>query len=132
MRLSTYPTFPSVHVAFAGPRPLAAERVDYDLVRTGEESWRLDLACPGFAEADLDIETQAGSLLVRGTPTARPSDEQVVHAGLARRPVERRFALGEHLRVTDAALADGILSITLVREVPEALRPRSIEIARAA
>lgn len=132
MRLSRCPEGPSVRVAFAHPRPIATEQVDYDLVRTGEESWRLDLATPGFTAADLDIEARAGTLVVRGTPAGRATGDEVVHAGLARRPVERRFALGEHVRVADAALADGILSLTLVREVPEALRPRRIEIARAA
>jgi molecular chaperone IbpA len=113
-------------------RPVAAATADYDLVCTGEESWRLDIAAPGFTEADLEIETRATSLVVRGTPPARPGDEEVVHAGFVRTPFARRFALGEHVRVARGSLAEGVLSIDLFREVPDAMKPRNIEIGRVA
>jgi len=104
----------------------------YDLVKTGDDRYRLTLAVPGFGDDDLEIETRDADLVVRGTPPGTADDVTVLHRGLVRRPFERRFALGEHIRVDRARLADGLLTIELVREVPEALKPRSIAIDNAA
>ena len=113
-------------------RPLAStgSAFAYDLVQLGEDGYRLEMPVPGLTEAELDIETRAGALVVRGRPAARAEDEKVLHAGVARRPFERRFTLGEHIKVASARLADGMLALELVREVPEALKPRTIAIRR--
>jgi molecular chaperone IbpA len=108
------------------------DQAAYDLVKTGDDRYRLTLAVPGFGDDDLEIETRDADLVVRGSPPGTADDVTVLHRGLVRRPFERRFALGEHVRVDRARLADGLLTIELVREVPEALKPRSIAIDNAA
>lgn len=109
----------------------------YDLVKTRRDRYRLTLAVPGFGEEDLEIVTRDADLVVRGTPPGTANDVTaddvtVLHRGLVRRPFERRFALAEHVRVDGARLADGLLTIDLVRELPEALEPRTIAIDNAA
>lgn len=110
----------------------AAGGTDYDLTRTGDDRYRLALAVPGFAADDLVVEVEAAELVVRGTPAPGNDGAAVLHRGFVRRPFERRFALGEHVRVEDARLEHGLLRIDLVRDVPEALRPRTIAIDKAA
>jgi molecular chaperone IbpA len=116
------------------PRPVAAHGTDvgYDLVKTGEDSYRLALAVPGLTENELAIETERRTLVVRARPAAAAEHATVLHRGIPRGAFERRFALGEHVRVDGAELAHGILAIRLVREVPQALRPRTIAIDKAA
>jgi len=104
----------------------------YDLVKTGEDRYRLTLPVPGFGPDELAIETRDSDLVVRGTPKPADGTETVLHRGIVRRAFERRFALGEHVRVDGAGLADGLLAIELVREVPAALKPRTIAIDKAA
>jgi molecular chaperone IbpA len=109
-------------------RPLPA----YDLVRSGDDRYRLALAVPGFSDEELEIETRKDELVVRGKAPSTGADEAVLHRGIERHPFERRFALAEHVRVDAARLERGLLQIDLVREVPEALRPRTIAIDKAA
>ncbi|MFP4125212.1 MAG: Hsp20 family protein [Alphaproteobacteria bacterium] len=104
----------------------------YDLVKSGEDRYRLTLPVPGFAAEELEIETRDGELVVRGTPKPADEAETVLHRGIERGAFARRFALGAHVRVEGARLADGLLAITLVRAVPERLRPRPIAIDKAA
>lgn len=106
--------------------------VPYDLVKIDEDRYRLTLPVTGFAEAELEIETKDGDLVVRGTPVETDANETVLHRGIVKRPFARRFALGEHVRVDAARLVNGLLAVDLVREVPEALRPRTIAIDKAA
>lgn len=101
----------------------------YDLARIGEDRYRLDVPAVGFRESDLDVEARNRVLTVRGRVPAPVDGETLVHAGLARRGFERRFTLADHVEVVGARLARGLLSIELVRRVPEALRPRSIPVA---
>lgn len=99
----------------------------YDIRKTGDDSYALSVAVPGFAEKDLEIVAQDRVLVVRGK--VEPSDGNGwVRRGIARETFERRFALGEHVTVKGARLELGILNVELAREVPEALKPRTIAI----
>ncbi|MBO29156.1 MAG: heat-shock protein [Rhodobacteraceae bacterium] len=101
----------------------------YNIEKLDDDSYRITIAVAGFSEADLSVEVREKSLIV----SARKADEQeektYLHRGIATRAFERRFALADHVQVTGAAHADGMLHIDLVRQVPEALKPRQIEIA---
>jgi molecular chaperone IbpA len=103
----------------------------YDIRKTADDAYRLSLAVPGFAEKDVDIVTQDRALVIRGK-VEQAESEGWVRRGIAREPFERRFALGEHVQVKGASLELGILHIDLVREVPEALKPRTIAIGAKA
>jgi molecular chaperone IbpA len=105
----------------------------FDLASSGENAYDLILAVPGYAEADLDITVEKGVLTIRGELKAdAPEGSSWVHRGIPRGRFERRFALAEHVEVKDAELANGLLRVSLVREVPEALKPRSIAVKPAA
>jgi len=107
----------------------AAEWPAYNIETAGEDRYRIVLAVPGFRDADLEIVSEPNRLTVEGRP--QEPNESVVYRGIATPPFRRTFTLGEHVRVETATLADGLLTIELVREVPEALRPRRIEISPA-
>ena len=102
----------------------------YNIEKTDENAYRISIAVAGFSSDDLGVEVKDSALVV----TARKSDEgesrSFLHRGIATRAFERRFHLADHVRVTGATHADGMLHIDLVREVPEALKPRRIEISR--
>ena len=100
----------------------------YNIEKTDEDAWRITIAVAGFSDQDLSVEVRENSLIV----TARKAQEEertYLHRGIATRAFERRFHLADHVRVTGAAHADGMLHIDLMREVPEALKPRQIQIA---
>lgn len=103
----------------------------YNIERTGEDSYRIVLAVAGFGEGDLSLEVEHGVLTVKGQidDKTEEGESTFLHRGIAGRAFERRFQLAEHIEVTGADLENGLLSIDLVREVPEALKPRTIEIA---
>jgi len=104
----------------------------YDIERTGEDSYRISIAVAGFAEKDLMVETKDNTLSVRGARGAHAEGEvpktEVLYRGIASRSFERRFQLAEHVQVTKASLENGLLHIDLLREVPEARKPRQIPI----
>jgi molecular chaperone IbpA len=103
----------------------------YNIERTGEHDYRISVAVAGFAEKDLTIETRENTLLVRGAKAAGPSEApkaEVLYQGIAARAFERRFQLADHVFVTGAVLEHGLLHIDLVREIPEAQKPRQIPI----
>lgn len=100
----------------------------YDIVKSGENAYRITLAVAGFAPEDLDIEVREGVLVVKGSRPANDGKARYLHRGIAGRAFERRFQLAEHVEVRGADLANGLLVIDLVRELPEALKPRRIEI----
>jgi molecular chaperone IbpA len=105
----------------------------YNIEKTGEDAYRITLAAAGFAEGELSIESRDGQLVIAGRKQA-DKDEQgrtYLHRGIAERAFERRFQLADHVRPVGATLENGLLHVDLVREVPEALKPRRIEIARA-
>jgi molecular chaperone IbpA len=102
----------------------------YNIERTGENAYRITLAVAGFGENELSVETRENTLTVRGSKEANAKDEKrdVLYQGIAARAFERRFQLADHVVVTDAASENGLLHIDLVREVPEAQKPRTIAI----
>ena len=104
----------------------------YNIVKTGEDAYQISVAVAGFGPQDLDVEVRDGQLVVVGKG-ANDSDEDVnfLHRGIARRAFERRFQLADHVEVKAADLKDGLLVIDLVREIPEAMKPRKIEIQAA-
>ncbi len=103
----------------------------YNIEKLGEDSYRITMAVAGFGEGDLSITQQANSLIVAGRKQGE-EDAQYLHHGLAARAFERRFDLADFITVTGASLVNGLLSIDLVREVPEAMKPRSIRIENQA
>lgn len=105
----------------------------YNIERTAENSYRITMAVAGFAEDDITIEARPNVLTVAGaqTPEADDDKREVLHRGIASRAFERRFQLADYVEVKKAELKNGLLHIDLAREVPEALKPRRIEIAKA-
>ena len=101
----------------------------YNIERTGENEYRIEIAVAGFKPEELNVEVKENLLTVQGRKTANDDQRQFLHRGLAERNFERRFQLADYVIVTDAKLADGLLSISLKRELPEALKPRRVEIA---
>ena len=101
----------------------------YNIEKTADDSYRISIAVAGFAEADLSVETKENALVVTAKKSAEDERRTYLHRGIATRAFERRFALADHVRATGASYADGMLHIDLAREVPEALKPRRIEIA---
>ncbi|MDR6818058.1 molecular chaperone IbpA [Neorhizobium sp. 2083] len=99
----------------------------YDIVKTGDDSYRISIAVAGFTQDDLEITFQSNLLTVSGKKQEGPADGYL-HRGIAGRPFEHRFELADHVRVEGADLSNGLLSIDLVREIPEALKPRKISI----
>lgn len=99
----------------------------YDIVKTADDSYRVSIAVAGFAQDDLDISFQSNLLTVTGKKQETANDGYL-HRGIAGRPFTHRFELADHVRVNGAALSNGLLSIDLVREIPESLKLRRIEI----
>lgn len=99
----------------------------FDLIRIDENEFRIDIAVAGFRPDEIDIVAQQNVLIVSGS---KKDDDgsSYVHRGIATRSFERRFALADHIQVRGADLKDGLLSIELVREIPEAMKPRRIDI----
>lgn len=107
----------------------------YNIERTSENEYRISVAVAGFAEGDLSIESRENTLTIRGSKesqtTAGGGNREILHQGIAARAFERRFQLAEHVQVTGAALEHGLLHVDLVREIPEARKPRQIPIGRS-
>ena len=100
----------------------------FNIERRGEDAYRITLAVAGFKPADLDITAQQNLLVVQGKKADDASAGQFLHVGIAQRGFERRFELADYVRVDDANLEDGLLTIDLVREVPEAMKPKKIAV----
>ena len=100
----------------------------YNIERTDENAYRIEIAVAGFKSDDLNIEVKENRLTVQGRKPINDETRHFLHRGLAERNFERRFQLADYVLVTDARLADGLLSISLKRELPEALKPRRVEI----
>jgi len=107
----------------------------YNIERTGENAYRITIAVAGFADNELSIETRENTLTVRGSKeTAQKGaseNRETLYQGIAARAFERRFQLADHVSATAATTQNGLLHIDLVREVPEAQKPRSIAINKA-
>jgi len=106
----------------------------YNIERTGENAYRITLAVAGFAEPELSVESREGVLTVKGAKDAQAKDDkrETLYQGIAARAFERRFHLADHVTATQATVENGLLHIDLVREVPEAQKPRAIPIQATA
>jgi molecular chaperone IbpA len=100
----------------------------YNIERTAENEYRIEIAVAGFRPDELNVEVKENLLTVQGHKAANDETRRYLHRGLAERNFERRFQLADYVVVTDANLQDGLLQIALKRELPEALKPRRIEI----
>ncbi len=100
----------------------------YNIQSTGDNQYQITMAVAGFAEADLSINTEQNKLTVTGNRASDEEDGKFLYRGIATRSFERRFNLADHVRVTGARLENGLLHIHLERELPEAMKPRTIEI----
>ena len=101
----------------------------YNIEKTGDNAYRVSIAVAGFAEADLAIQAHENTLTVRGNRAeAGEKKGDVLFQGIAARSFERRFQLADHVEVTGASLENGLLHVDLVREIPEAMKPRKIAI----
>lgn len=102
----------------------------YNILKTGQDSYRITMAVAGFAGEDIDITAHGNQLVVKGTAKAgdKDKDGEYLHRGIAQRAFEHRFQLADHVQVVGADLSNGLLDIQLVREVPEAMKPRKIAV----
>lgn len=105
----------------------------YNIEKTGEDAYRITMAVAGFGEEDLEVTVRENSLLIKAAKAKAEEDKAVtyLHRGIATRGFERRFDLADYIKVTGARLENGMLSIDLEREVPEAMKPRTIAIETA-
>ena len=102
----------------------------YNIETVGENAYRIEVAVAGFSAAELTLEARENTLAVTGRKAANDEGRRYLHRGLAERNFERRFQLADYVVVTGADLRDGLLSISLERQLPESLKPRRIEIAQ--
>ena len=102
----------------------------FDLIKLGDNDYRIELAVAGFKPDEIDITAQQNVLIVSGKKSEESNDRgsDYIYRGIATRSFERRFALADHIQVRGADLKDGLLAIELVREIPEAMKPRKINI----
>ena len=103
----------------------------YNIEKTAEDAYRISVAVAGFAPEDLSVEVKEGALHVTARKSPDTGAKTYLHRGIATRAFDRRFALADHVRVTGATHEHGMLHIDLIRETPEALKPRRIEIGRS-
>jgi molecular chaperone IbpA len=102
----------------------------YNIERTGENAYRISIAVAGFGEPDLSIEVKENTLLIRGEKKEKTEEKkgEVLYQGIAARTFERRFQLADHVEVKGASLEHGLLHVDLIRQIPEAMKPRQIPI----
>lgn len=104
----------------------------YNIEKTADDAYRISIAVAGFTPEELSVEVKDGNLVVTARKAAEEAERTYLHRGIATRAFERRFALADHVRVAGAVHEHGMLHLELVRETPEALKPRRIEISRSA
>jgi molecular chaperone IbpA len=106
----------------------------YNIERTGENAYRITLAVAGFADNELTLETKQNTLTIKGEKQVKSEEKtsEVLYQGIAARAFERAFQLADHVEVKGASLENGLLHVELVRQVPEAMKPRQIPIKGAA
>ena len=102
----------------------------YNIEKTADDAWRISIAVAGFTDDELNVEVRENALIVSARKAEDDGDRKYLHRGIATRAFERRFTLAEHVQVTGASHVNGMLHIDLVREVPEALKPRTVQISR--
>lgn len=104
----------------------------YNIERLGENEYRITMAVAGFSNEDLNLEVKEGTLSVRGEKVSNENDREFMHRGIAARNFERRFKLADYVEVSGATLENGLLHVDLKREIPEAMKPRTIKINQGA
>ena len=104
----------------------------YNIEKLDDDAYRISIAVAGFSDADLSVEVRENALIVSARKSEDKEERSYLHRGIATRAFERRFHLADHVHVTGAAHVDGMLNIDLKREVPEALKPRQIQITSTA
>jgi molecular chaperone IbpA len=104
----------------------------YNIVKRGQDRYRITMAVAGFSEADIDITVHESLMTVKGALKEPPKDVEYLYRGIGQRAFEHRFQLADHVKVTGAKLVNGLLDIDLEREVPEAKKPRKIDIGGTA
>lgn len=102
----------------------------YNIEKTAEDAYRISLAVAGFSDSELTVEVRENALIIAAKKAEEDQGRSYLHRGIATRAFERRFHLADHVKVTGALHENGMLHIDLAREVPEALKPRTIAIAR--
>ncbi|AUH63362.1 Hsp20 family protein [Paracoccus zhejiangensis] len=102
----------------------------YNIEKTGENAYRISIAVAGFAADDLSVEVRDAAVIVAARKAEEDTSRTFLHRGIATRAFERKFTLADHVRVEGASHVDGMLHIDLVREIPEALKPRQIAIEK--
>ncbi|EAV45738.1 MULTISPECIES: Hsp20 family protein [Roseibium] len=100
----------------------------YNIERTGENAYRITMAVAGFSDDELSVEAKEHTLTIKGEKAEEDAGREILYRGIASRTFERRFQIAEHVRVEGASLENGLLHVDLVREIPEAMKPRKIEI----
>jgi molecular chaperone IbpA len=100
----------------------------YNIERVSENAYRISMAVAGFSDSDFDIEVKENTLTIRGEKRSEQENSTFLHRGIAARSFERRFQLADYVVVKGASLENGLLHVDLVRELPEAMKPRTIEI----
>ncbi|MCT8159274.1 Hsp20 family protein [Pseudoruegeria sp. SHC-113] len=100
----------------------------YNIEKTADDAYRITVAVAGFSEAELSVEVKENALIISAKKAKDEAERNYLHRGIATRAFERRFHLADHVRVAGATHEDGLLHIDLVREVPETLKPRTIQI----
>jgi molecular chaperone IbpA len=118
------------HALESANRAEAGGYPPYNIELTGEDRYRITMAVAGFTTEEIEIETKDNLLRVTGKKSGDVADRQFLHRGIANRDFERNYQLADYVRVQSAELKDGLLHIDLQREVPEAMKPRRIEINR--
>jgi molecular chaperone IbpA len=104
----------------------------YNIEKSGENAYRIVMALAGWTRDEVDLVADAGRLIVRGQAKKVVDQKEYLHRGIAQRAFERIFDLADHVEVSGASMQDGLLTVDLKREIPEALKPRRIEIASGA
>ncbi len=100
----------------------------YNIELLDENKYRITMAVAGFSEADLDIQSQANTLIIKGSKSSDDPQRRFLYQGIAERGFERRFQLADYVRVLTASIENGLLHVDLERQIPEAMKPRTIEI----
>lgn len=102
----------------------------YNIESISDDKYRITMAVAGFVESELEIESENNSLIVKGVKAEEKENKNYLYQGIAERNFERRFQLGDYIKVIDATMEHGLLHVNLEREVPEALKPRKISIGQ--
>ncbi len=117
-----------LNAALGAEKTTSAGYPPYNIEVVGEDRYAITLAVAGFRREDIDIQVENGVLTIRGKQESGDKERKFLHQGIANRAFERKFTLADHVEVSGAELENGLLVLNLVKEVPEAMKPRTIEI----